>query len=151
MSALFPSFRFQKVTRRHQLKWTTAGISDGDGLSTTELEPEQPVTYRNRLNRSSCQLVTDRLQFQSVTNCNQLTRIMRQFSLWLATLTPMSACKTAPPTEEAAPREVHTPTYNLLIPAEQKALLVLFPCFPCDAADTRAESRIADRGTAAYL
>ena len=47
--------------------------------------------------------------------------------------------------------EIYTPTYDLLLPAEQKALLILFPCFPCDAADTRAESRIADRGMATYL
>jgi hypothetical protein len=45
-------------------------------------------------------------------------------------------------------REIHTPTYDLLLPAEQKALLILFPCFPCDAADTRAESRIADTAAA---
>ena len=56
---------------------------------------------------------------------------------------------------EAAPREIHTADYDLIIPAEQdlsrpggKALLILFPCFSCDAADTRAESRIADAAAA---
>lgn len=53
-----------------------------------------------------------------------------------------------PPTKETAPREIHTPTYDLIIPADQKALLILFPCFPCDAADTRAESPIADTAVA---
>lgn len=52
------------------------------------------------------------------------------------------------PTKESEPREIHTADYDLIIPAEQKALLVLFPCFSCDAADTRAESRIADTAAA---
>ncbi len=51
-------------------------------------------------------------------------------------------------TEESAPREIHTADYDLIIPVEQKALLVLFPCFSCDAADTRKESRIADTAVA---
>ncbi|MCU0319017.1 MAG: hypothetical protein MUE88_02915 [Flavobacteriales bacterium] len=50
--------------------------------------------------------------------------------------------------KELAPREIHTPTYDLIIPADQKALLILFPCFPCDAADTRSESPIADTAVA---
>jgi len=50
--------------------------------------------------------------------------------------------------KERAPKEIHTPTYDLLLPAEPKALLILFPCFSCDAADTRAESRIADTAAA---
>lgn len=45
-------------------------------------------------------------------------------------------------------RKIHTPTYDLLLPTGQNALLILFPCFPCDAADTRAESRIADTAAA---
>lgn len=48
----------------------------------------------------------------------------------------------------SAPREIHASDYDLIIPAEQKALLILFPCFSCDAADTRAESRIADTAAA---
>ena len=51
-------------------------------------------------------------------------------------------------TQEPTPREIHAPTYDLLLPAEPKSLLILFPCFPCDAADTRAESRIADTAAA---
>ena len=51
-------------------------------------------------------------------------------------------------TKESDPREIHTADYDLIIPAEQRALLILFPCFGCDAADTRAESRIADTAAA---
>ena len=58
------------------------------------------------------------------------------------------ACQATPSTKEAAPREIHTADYDLIIPADQKALLILFPCFSCDAADTRAESRIADTAAA---
>ncbi|MBL7955943.1 MAG: hypothetical protein JNJ91_12960 [Flavobacteriales bacterium] len=52
------------------------------------------------------------------------------------------------PTKATAPREIHTAAYDLLIPTEPKALLILFPCFPCDAADTRSESPIADTAVA---
>lgn len=52
---------------------------------------------------------------------------------------------------EPAHPEIHTADYDLIIPADQKALLILFPCFPCDAADTRAESRIADTAGTNYL
>ena len=58
------------------------------------------------------------------------------------------ACQPSAPSQRTPPRQIHTPTYDLLLPAEQKALLILFPCFPCDAADTRAESRIADTAAA---
>ncbi|HEY0977742.1 MAG TPA: hypothetical protein VGE21_09745 [Flavobacteriales bacterium] len=51
-------------------------------------------------------------------------------------------------TKNTPPREIHTPTYDLLLPTEPKSLLILFPCFSCDAADTRAESRIADTAAA---
>jgi hypothetical protein len=65
----------------------------------------------------------------------------------------LAACSTPgagnqAPLKEPAPREIHTADYDLVIPAEQKALLILFPCFSCDAADTRAESRIADTAAA---
>ncbi len=60
----------------------------------------------------------------------------------------LAACQPSPPTKEAAPREIHTADYDLIIPTEQKALLILFPCFSGDAADTRAESRIADTAAA---
>jgi hypothetical protein len=58
-----------------------------------------------------------------------------------------SACGSTPRNEQA-PREIHTATYDLIVPAEPKALLILFPCFPCDAADTRSESPIADTAVA---
>lgn len=67
----------------------------------------------------------------------------------------MIACQSPAPSKSTPPREIHTPTYDLLLPAEQnlsrpsgKALLILFPCFPCDAADTRSESRLADTAAA---
>lgn len=67
----------------------------------------------------------------------------------------LAACQTAAPVTDSSPREVHTASYDLILPAEHdlsrpsgKALLILFPCFPCDAADTRAESRIADTAVA---
>ncbi|WKZ66508.1 MAG: hypothetical protein QY325_00950 [Flavobacteriales bacterium] len=62
------------------------------------------------------------------------------------------------PIKAAEPNEIHAADYDLLIPAEQdlsllseKALLNLFPCFPCDAADTRSESPIAGRTVVDYL
>lgn len=67
--------------------------------------------------------------------------------LWaLATL--MSACQPPAPPKATEPRQIHTADYDLVIPAEQKALLILFPCFSCDAEDTRSESRIADTAAA---
>jgi hypothetical protein len=56
----------------------------------------------------------------------------------------LSSCGSATTTKDQRPRAIHTSAYDLIIPAEQKALLILFPCFPCDAADTRSESPIAD-------
>lgn len=66
------NFGFQPVTIRHQLNAAVGGVSVGDRSSPTGMEHGQPVTDRNRLDRSP-QLVTDRYQFESVTNCNQLT------------------------------------------------------------------------------
>lgn len=37
-----------------------------------------------------------------------------------------------------------TNTYDLVIPAKQKGLLILFPCFPCDAKNTTTEFGIDD-------
>ena len=62
-----------------------------------------------------------------------------------------AACQSPSAPQAQTPREIHTPAYDLLLPAEQKALLILFPCFPCDAADTRSESPITDQSTATYL
>ena len=62
----------------------------------------------------------------------------------------LGACRspTPPPTKATGPREIHTAAYDVIIPHDQKALLVLFPCFSCDAADTRSESPIADTAVA---
>ncbi len=60
----------------------------------------------------------------------------------------LAACQSPAPPQAQALREVHTAAYDLLIPTEPKALLILFPCFPCDAADTRSESPIADTAVA---
>jgi len=54
-------------------------------------------------------------------------------------------------TKNTATREIHTPAYDLIVPAEQKALLILFPCFPCDAAATRLESPKAGSAVMDYL
>ncbi|HRF80405.1 MAG TPA: hypothetical protein PL070_10005 [Flavobacteriales bacterium] len=58
------------------------------------------------------------------------------------------SCQERVPSHQEHFREIHTPAYDLLLPAEPKALLILFPCFPCDAADTRSESPIADTAAA---
>ncbi|MCB9184705.1 MAG: hypothetical protein H6591_12405 [Flavobacteriales bacterium] len=60
----------------------------------------------------------------------------------------MISCQLPAPSKSRSPREIHTADYDLIIPTGQNALLILFPCFPCDAADTRAESRIADTAAA---
>jgi hypothetical protein len=60
----------------------------------------------------------------------------------------LGACQSGAPSKAIEHREFHTPAYDLLLPAEQKSLLILFPCFPCDAADTRSESPIADTAAA---
>jgi len=62
-----------------------------------------------------------------------------------------TACQSPLAAQAQTPRENHTPTYDLLLPAEQRALLILFPCFPCDAADTRSESPKAGRAVVDYL
>ncbi|MEO8588198.1 MAG: hypothetical protein ABI432_02425 [Flavobacteriales bacterium] len=60
----------------------------------------------------------------------------------------LGACHWPEPSKAAEPREIHTADYDLIIPAEQKALLILFPCFSCDAADTRSESKITNEALA---
>lgn len=56
-----------------------------------------------------------------------------------------TACQTAPERTSHGANEIHTNAYDLLLPAgEQKALLILFPCFSCDAAHTRSASKIPD-------
>ncbi len=96
------------------------------------------------------QLVTDRYQFHLVTNCNPLTNAAWTSALVLLAPLLFIACQSPAPPKAIEPREIHTADYDLLIPAQQdlsrpsgKALLVLFPCFGCDAADTRSESKIA--------
>jgi hypothetical protein len=60
----------------------------------------------------------------------------------------ISSCGSATTAKDQRPRDIHTPAYDLIIPTEPIALLILFPCFPCDAADTRSESPIADTAVA---
>ncbi|HNU57989.1 MAG TPA: hypothetical protein PKN30_15470, partial [Flavobacteriales bacterium] len=67
----------------------------------------------------------------------------------------LAACQSPAPPQSLTPHEIHTPAYDLLLPAKQdlsrlggKALLILFPCFSCDAANTRSESPIADTAVA---
>jgi len=75
-------------------------------------------------------------------------RFSSVITLLLAVLLLLAACQSPAPPQAQALREIHTADYDLIIPTEQKALLILFPCFSCDAADTRAESRIADTAAA---
>lgn len=58
------------------------------------------------------------------------------------------ACKTAPQQQETSPREIHAADYDLIIPAKQNTLLILFPCFGCDAVDTQEESAIPEAAAA---
>ena len=57
-------------------------------------------------------------------------------------------CQAPQKEKDTTPQEIRTADFELIIPAEQKALLILFPCFSCDAADTRSESKITDEATA---
>jgi len=50
--------------------------------------------------------------------------------------------------EAVMPREVRNGDFHLLLPEAPKALLILFPCYGCDAADTRTESRIVEEAMA---
>lgn len=43
------------------------------------------------------------------------------------------------------PETIVTGSYELVTPKIQKGLLVLFPCFPCDAKNTKAEFDIVDK------
>lgn len=54
-------------------------------------------------------------------------------------------------TQEPTPREIHTTDYDLIIPAKQKAMLILFPSFGDKAADTRTESKIPDAAVKAGI
>ena len=65
-----------------------------------------------------------------------------------ACLLVLMSCGTPPTENDTPPREIHTTDYDLIIPAEQKALLILFPCFSCDAADTHSESKIPNEAAA---
>ncbi len=61
----------------------------------------------------------------------------------------LHSCAWSQPKPNAAPLAIHTGDYNLLVPVgEQKALLILFPCFGCDAVHTRSESKIPDEAVA---
>lgn len=91
---------------------------------------------------SGLQPVTDRYQFQLVTNCNQLNYLRPFLCVGFVTIELLSGCRPSTPAQVAAPKEIHTTSYHLTVPQDHKALLILFPCFSCDGADTRAESKI---------
>ena len=42
------------------------------------------------------------------------------------------------------PTTVVTKAYELILPKQQEGLLILFPCFPCDAENTKTEFKIVD-------
>lgn len=81
---------------------------------------------------------------------------MKLLALPVSAVVVAAACTHAPaPDEAAALREVRHADYTLILPTRPNALLVLFPGFGQDAADTRTESRITDeavgRGVAVLL
>lgn len=62
--------------------------------------------------------------------------------LFFPILLLLSSCFSEPSKENKevhSVKQVSTDSYELSIPAKQEALLILFPCFPCDAANTKAE------------
>ncbi|MEO8068766.1 MAG: hypothetical protein ABI599_13810 [Flavobacteriales bacterium] len=61
------------------------------------------------------------------------------------------SCSAPGPVSVATPKEVSTAAYQLIRPAEPEALLILFPCFGCDAQDTREESKITDEAAANHV
>lgn len=63
----------------------------------------------------------------------------------------LGACHSAAPPKTTVPRKIHTADYDLIIPAEQKALLILFPSFGDNATDTRTESKIPDAAVKAGI
>ena len=90
-----------------------------------------------------------------VTLCNRLMRVIRQFSLMLGAFTLLSACRPAFFFNDTSISEIYTINYDLIIPAKQdlsrssgNTLLILFPCFNCDAADTQEESAIPEAAAA---
>jgi hypothetical protein len=54
-----------------------------------------------------------------------MTTTKSSLGVFLAGSLFLGACQSPPPPQAQAPREVHTPAYDLIIPAEQKALPLL--------------------------
>ena len=79
--------------------------------------------------------------------------------LLISLLLILGACTTTSPPKtqkiDQSPKHLVTDDYELIIPPQQDGLLILFPCFPCDAENTRTEFPIVDaainRGTAVLL
>lgn len=73
--------------------------------------------------------------------------ILKSFSASVAIV--CITCCSGPIAQQAALlKQETTADHQLLVPPEPKALLVLFPCYSCDAQDTRDESRITDEAVA---
>ena len=66
----------------------------------------------------------------------------------LSVLIGAALCSCTQRPEVAAPVEITTADYQLVVPPAPKATLILFPCFSCDAADTRSESKITAEASA---
>jgi hypothetical protein len=66
---------------------------------------------------------------------------MRILLLYISII--LTSCTSSPDSTELT-KPVITPDYELSIAPEQKALLILFPCFPCDAANTNTEFEIVE-------
>lgn len=69
---------------------------------------------------------------------------MRTFSIILLAAGLLSACSTTSPGTPASPEEIKTSSYMLIRPKDPRALLVLFPGFGGNAADTWSESKITE-------
>ena len=58
--------------------------------------------------------------------------------------TSCTALKKEPETNSVKFENIVTDEFELFIPENQESLLILFPCFPCDAGNTQAEFKILE-------
>ena len=70
--------------------------------------------------------------------------------LTISVLLVLGACSTNKDSQETEekthiePTNIVSENYELIIPEKQDGFLILFPCFPCDAENTRTEFNIVD-------
>lgn len=77
--------------------------------------------------------------------CLQFMKIVNYIIIFLLIV---SSCKGKSEeknrTERHKSETIKTPKFELLKAENQKGLLILFPCFPCDAENTLSEFKIAE-------